>query len=89
MIHVADLSRKNIMEKSVKIDKRVKKVAAKLKKIRIEKGYTSYENFAWDNNLPRVQYWRIEKGNNFTINTLLKILDIHKMSLEEFFKDLE
>lgn len=90
MIQLIDLSQKNIsMEKSVKSEKRIKKIASKLKKMRIEKGYTSYENFAWDNDLPRVQYWRMEKGNNFTINTLFKILDIHKISLEEFFKDIE
>jgi hypothetical protein len=53
------------------------------------KGYSSYENFAWDNNLNRVQYWRLEKGENFTMKTLLKILEIHKLSLKEFFNDLK
>ena len=63
----------------------INNIASKLKKIRIEKGYTSYENFAYQNDLPRVQYWRMEKGTNFTIKNLLKILEIHQMSLEEFF----
>ena len=56
----------------------IDKIASKLKKLRIEKGFTSYENFAYQNDLPRVQYWRMEKGTNFTIKNLLKILDIHK-----------
>lgn len=68
----------------------INNIASKLKKIRIEKGYTSYENFAYQNDLPRVQYWRMEKGTNFTIKNLLKILEIHQMSLEEFFsKDFD
>jgi transcriptional regulator with XRE-family HTH domain len=71
------------------IDSRIISIANKIKRLRIEKGYTSHENFAWDNNLNRVQYWRIEKGNNITIKTLISILDIHKISLSAFFQDIE
>ena len=67
------------------IDSRTQKIADKLKELRIERGYSSHENFAWDNNLNRVQYWRIEKGTNITMKTLLSILDIHKITLREFF----
>lgn len=68
-------------------DERIKKIAAKLKDIRIKAGYTNYENFAWDNDISRMQYWRMEKGANFTMVTFLKILDAHKISLGEFFKE--
>ena len=64
-------------------------IANKIKELRIKKGYSSHENFAWDNNLNRVQYWRIEKGSNITIKTLLSILDIHQISLSEFFQDMK
>ena len=70
-------------------DQRIQKIADKIKALRIQKGYTSHESFAWDNNINRVQYWRIEKGSKITIKTLLVILDIHKISLSEFFKDLD
>lgn len=71
-------------------DKRTLKIADRLKKLRISKGYTSYENFALDNDLPRMQYWRMEKGANFRIDSLLKILDVYTISLEDFFsKDFE
>ena len=66
----------------------LEKIGLKLKKIRIENGFSSYENFAYQNDIPRVQYWRMERGTNFTIKNLLKILAIHKISLEDFFKDL-
>ena len=69
-------------------DKRIKQIADKIRQLRINAGYTSHENFAWDNGLSRVQYWRVESGANITLKTLLKILDIHKMSLEDFFKDM-
>jgi transcriptional regulator with XRE-family HTH domain len=71
------------------IDPRTQKIADKIKELRIQKGYTSHENFAWDYNINRVQYWRIEKGSNITIKTLLTILDIHGISLTDFFKDID
>lgn len=70
-------------------DPRIKAVGQKLKTLRKEKGYSSYENFAWDNEINRVQYHRLEKGENFTMKSLIKILDIHKISLKEFFDDFE
>lgn len=69
------------------IDPRALQVAQKLKKLRIEKGYTSYENFAIDKGIRRMQYWRMETGTNFTFASLLKILDAHQMSLAAFFED--
>jgi len=68
-------------------EKNVKRIADKIKQLRIDKGYTSYENFAYENDLSRVQYWRMEKGVNFTIHYFLRILEIHKMSLKEFFSE--
>lgn len=73
----------------IDIDPRSQKIADKIKSLRIRKGYTSHENFAWDFNINRVQYWRIEKGSNITIKTLLTILDIHGVSLSEFFNDID
>ena len=63
-------------------------IANRVKELRILSGYTSYETFAMENGLPRKNYWRIEKGENFTINTLIRILKIHNISLEEFFKGI-
>lgn len=68
---------------------KIKQIANKLEKIRIEKGYTSYENFAIDHGISRMQYWRMEKGTNFTFESLLRILEAHNMSLSEFFEDFD
>ncbi|WP_335974001.1 helix-turn-helix transcriptional regulator [Gaetbulibacter jejuensis] len=71
------------------LDSRIMRVADKLERLRIEKGFTSYENFAIEYGISRMQYWRMEKGTNFTFESLLKILDAHKMTLNEFFEDIE
>lgn len=70
------------------IDNRFQKIAERLKTLRKEAGHKSYETFAWDNDIPRMQYYRMETGKNFQFSSLLRILDIYKMSLEEFFKGL-
>ncbi len=64
---------------------KLQEIGSKLRQLRKEKGYTSYESFAFDFGINRVQYWRIENGQNITIITLLKILAIHNISIEEFF----
>lgn len=73
----------------LKMDERILRIANKIKQLRIDKGYVSNEFFAWEHKIPRVQYWRMEKGTNFTIKTFLRVLDAHEMELEEFFKDLD
>ncbi len=67
----------------------VERIAQKLVELRKKKGYSSYESFAFDHEIPRMQYWRIEKGKtNVTLKSLVKILAIHKLTVEEFFADL-
>jgi len=68
---------------------RKKSIARRVKEFRKQAGYTSYETFANEKGFPRKNYWRIENGNNFTINTLLKITNIHNITLEEFFKGIK
>jgi transcriptional regulator with XRE-family HTH domain len=70
------------------IDVIILQIAEKIKTLRKEKGFKSYETFAFEYDINRVQYWRIEKGNNITLKTLIKVLAIHNLTLNEFFKDL-
>lgn len=65
-----------------------KKIGAKLKKLRKEAGFTSYEQFAWEYGFGRVQYGRLEKGTNMTIKSLFKVLEVHGINLSEFFMDI-
>lgn len=67
----------------------LKRIGTKLAELRKSKGYTSHETFAYDNNIPRGHYWKIEKGKtNITLKSLLAILDIHKVSYDEFIASL-
>lgn len=75
------------MLKKSSYDKVSKEIGQKLKALRIAKGFTSYENFALENDIDRKQYWRIENGQNLTLKSLIKILDIHGLSLKRFFSD--
>jgi transcriptional regulator with XRE-family HTH domain len=77
------------MELSTKHEKRLIKIGEKLRELRKKAGYKSYENFAFDNEINRVQYGRMEKGSNITLVSLLKVLDIHKLTLEDFFVGLK
>lgn len=76
-------------EKVTRPDPRLKQIAQKLKQLRVAKGYSSYEAFAFDHELPRVGYGRHEQGSNLTLNSLLRLLDIHQLSLAEFFADIQ
>jgi len=64
------------------------KISWKIKALRKNAGYTSYETFAIDHDIDRKQYWRAENGSNLTIHSLMQILNKHKISMEDFFKDI-
>lgn len=75
--------------KKKSLDPRLEKVGDKIKDLRIKKGYTSYEQFAFDHNLPRSGYGDHENGKNMTLASLIRLLDIHEISLNEFFKSFK
>jgi hypothetical protein len=78
------------VKKDKLLESTLENAGKKLTGLRIRKGYKSHETFAFDYDLPRAQYWRLEKGKvNFTIKTLVKVLSIHKLTVEEFFASLE
>ena len=92
--NVVNIAALNHIRRYVKKDKvlesTLEKAGRKLTELRIHKGYKSHETFAFDFDLPRAQYWRLEKGKvNFTIKTLIKVLAIHKLTVEEFFAGLD
>jgi transcriptional regulator with XRE-family HTH domain len=76
-------------KKPKKLDPRVYAIAERLKQLRKDMDYSSYESFAINFDLDRKQYWRIENGSNITISTLIKVLDIHKKDLSVFFREVE
>jgi transcriptional regulator with XRE-family HTH domain len=61
-------------------------VGERLAELRIKKGYSTIKEFTEQYDLPHIQYWRMEKGKaNITLKSLVKVLTIHKISLQDFF----
>ena len=48
-------------------------IALRLKELRKAKGYSNYEHIAFDLEMSRSAYWRLETGANFELKTLIKI----------------
>ena len=61
------------------------KIGARLKALRLKKGFTSADKFAFTHEIDRSQYGKYERGRDMQISTLLRILSIHNLSMEEFF----
>ncbi len=61
------------------------KLAARIKSLRIAKGYSNYENFAYEHGIPRAQYGRYEKGEDLRYSSLLKVVKALGLTMGEFF----
>jgi DNA-binding XRE family transcriptional regulator len=68
-------------------DEALKKVGDRIKQLRIKKGYSNYEYFAYENNISRAQYGRYERGEDLRFSTLIKIINAFDMSIETFFSE--
>ena len=77
------------MKEEDTIETKLKAIGGRLKQLREAGGFEGgYVGFAIHHvNMQPKQYWKLEAGTaNFTIKTLLRVLDVHKISLEDFFK---
>ena len=69
-------------------DSRLAEIGNRVRSLRKANTNLSAEDFANEKGFDRVQYSRIENGANITMKTLLKVVDAHDMTMEEFFRDL-
>ncbi len=76
-----------VKKTAVNDDEYLKKLGKRLKELRIKKGYTNYEYFAFENNIGRAQYGKYETGGNIQFDTLVKILKALDISLKDFFAE--
>lgn len=66
----------------------LKKIGAKLKKLRKESGYENGDDFAYDNEINRSQYGKYEAGaQDMRVSSLMKTVNSMGLTLEEFFRD--
>jgi transcriptional regulator with XRE-family HTH domain len=65
----------------------LQKLGRRIKQLRIQKGYTNYEYFAYEHNISRTQFGRYENGEDLRYSSLLKVVRAFGMTMEEFFRE--
>jgi transcriptional regulator with XRE-family HTH domain len=65
----------------------LEKLGKRINALRIAKGYSSYENFAFDHKIPRAQFGRYENGEDLRYSSLLKVIAAFDMTVVEFFSE--
>jgi hypothetical protein len=64
-------------------------IGKKLTELRLAKGYPRISDFTSAYDLPRIHYWRMEKGQaNLTLKSLHKILLIHDLTIPDLLSQL-
>ncbi len=70
-------------------DMTIKKLAARIKELRQQKGFSNYEQFANRHDINRTQYGRYEKGSDIRFSSLVRVVEGLGISLSEFFEGFE
>jgi len=65
----------------------VERLAKRIQALRIKQGYTNYENFAFEKDIPRAQYGRYEKGEDIRFSSLMKVIRAFGITPQEFFSE--
>jgi transcriptional regulator with XRE-family HTH domain len=65
----------------------LEKIGNRIKSLRKQRGYRSYEIFAYEHNIHRSQWGKYEKGANLNFVTLVKVTALLGVSLKEFFSE--
>ena len=71
--------------KDPQIEEQLLQVGRRLKTLRKAKGYSNYEQFAYEHNIGRAQYGRYENGSDMHLSSLLRVLQALEVSPAEFF----
>ena len=78
---------KKVVKKTLTKEDSLKKLGERIKQLRIKSGYTSYEYFAYENDISRAQFGRYERGENIRFGSLVKIINAFGMTIDEFFSE--
>ncbi len=73
--------------KQLPLEEDLQKLGRRIKQLRIQKGYTNYEYFAYEHNISRTQFGRYERGEDLRYSSLLKVVRAFGMTMEEFFRE--
>ena len=73
--------------KDTHLQEEMLKIGNRIKELRIKKGFTSYEYFAYEHDFSRSQFGRYERGEDLRYSSLLKIIHAFGMTVKEFFSE--
>lgn len=81
--------KKNSKKRAVALDSdaQLQKLGKRIKSLRIKAGYTSYEYFAYEHEIPRAQFGRYEQGQDLRFSSLIKLINAFGMTMTEFFSE--
>jgi len=79
--------KKNSKGLSLDPNDQLKKLGQRLRHLRLKKGFTSLEIFAYEHGFGRAQYGRYETGKDLQFTTLVRLVNCFEMSLEDFFSE--
>jgi transcriptional regulator with XRE-family HTH domain len=65
----------------------LKKLGKRIRSLRIKKGYSNYENFAFEHDIARAQYGKYEQGEDLRYSSLMKVIKALGISVKEFFSE--
>jgi transcriptional regulator with XRE-family HTH domain len=74
-------------KKVLDLDTELQKLGSRLKQLRMEKGYTNKDFFAYDHRIHPAQYSRYERGHDLQYSTLIKLLNAFEISVAQFFSE--
>lgn len=66
----------------------LKAVGQRVRELRIQKGYGSFEFFAWEHKISSATIKNMEHGKNATLVSLKRVLKALDVSPEEFFRGI-
>lgn len=67
-------------------DEVLKKIGAKMKRLRKEMGYENSDDFSYDNGINRSQYGKYEAGSqDMRVSSLIRAINSLGVTVEEFF----
>jgi transcriptional regulator with XRE-family HTH domain len=87
MLEICLVKKTKSKHKPITREEGLKKLAARIKQLRVKNGYSSYENFSYEVDISRAQFGRYEKGGDIRFSSLLKIINGLDMTIEEFFSE--
>ena len=65
-----------------------KMMGARIRALRIKKGYSSLDTFAFTKNIDRSQYGKYERGmSDMRLSSFIIVLSALEISVEEFFSE--